>query len=192
MKKGDYLFVEFGHNDQKQKGPGKGAFYSFAYNIKIYIDEARAKGAIPVIVTPTRRRRFASDNKTIVNTHGDYPQALHEIAAREKVPVIDLQAMTKTLVEAFGPEGSKHIYMYCPANTYPNQTREMKDNSHFGVFGAYEIAKCVAEGVKEAKLPIASGLRQDFKGFNPAKPDNFNDFHWDLCPFTAAEKPAGS
>lgn len=192
MKKGDYLFVEFGHNDQKQKGPGKGAFYSFAYYIKIYIDEARAKGAIPVIVTPTRRRRFDKDGKTILDTHGDFPKALHEIAARENVPVIDLQTMTKIMVEAYGEEESKHIYMYCPANTYPNQTREMKDNSHFGVFGAYEIAKCVAEGIKEAKLSIASGLRSDFKGFNPAKPDSFKDFHWDLCPFTASEKPAGS
>lgn len=191
MKKGDYLFVEFGHNDQKQKGPGKGAYYSFAYYIKMYIDEARDKGATPVIVTPTRRRRFDKNGK-IMDTHGDFPKALREIAARENVPVIDLQDMTKTMVEAYGEEESKHIYMYCPANTYPNQTREIKDNSHFGVFGAYEIAKCVAEGVKEAKLPIASGLRLDFKGFNPAKPDKFKDFHWDLCPFTAAEKPAGS
>lgn len=192
MKKGDYLFVEFGHNDQKQKGPGKGAYYSFAYYIKMYIDEARAKGATPVIVTPTRRRRFDVDGKTILNTHGDFPAVLHEIASREHVAVIDLQAMTKTLVEAYGEEGSKHIYMYCPANTYPNQKKEMKDNSHFGVFGAYEIAKCVAEGVKEAKLPIAAGLRSDFKGFNPAHPDKFENFHWDLCPFTASEKPAGS
>lgn len=191
MKEGDYLFVEFGHNDQKQKGPGKGAYYSFAYYIKMYIDEARDKGAIPVIVTPTRRRRFDKNGK-IMDTHGDFPKALREIAARENVPVIDLQDMTKTMVEAYGEEESKHVYMYCPANTYPNQAREMKDNSHFGVFGAYEIAKCVAEGVKEAKLPIASDLRSDFKGFNPDKPDNFKDFHWDLCPFTAAEKPAGS
>lgn len=192
MKKGDYLFVEFGHNDQKQKGPGKGAFYSFSYYIKMYIDEARAKGAIPVIVTPTRRRRFDKDGKTILNTHGDYPEALLEIAKREQVPVIDLQAMTKTMVEAYGEEGSKHIYMYCPANTYPNQPKEIKDNSHFGVFGAYEIAKCVAEGVKEAKLPIAKALRPDFKGFDPGHPDKFSSFHWDLCPFTATEKPAGS
>lgn len=191
MKEGDYLFVEFGHNDQKQKGPGKGAYYSFAYYIKMYIDEARDKGAIPVIVTPTRRRRFDKNGK-IMDTHGDFPKALREIAARENVPVIDLQDMTKTMVEAYGEEESKHVYMYCPANTYPNQAREMKDNSHFGVFGAYEIAKCVAEGVKEAKLPIASDLRSDFKGFNPAKPDHFKDFHWDLCPFTATEKPAGS
>lgn len=192
IKKGDYLFVEFGHNDQKQKGPGKGAYYSFAYNIKIFIDEARAKGAIPVIVTPTRRRRWSTDKKTIVDTHGDFPKALREIASREGVPVVDLQAMTKTLVEAYGEEGSKNVYMFCAANTYPGQTQAIKDNSHFSVFGAYEIAKCVAEGVRELKLPVASALRSDFGGFNPADPDKFSSFHWDLCPFIATDKPAGS
>ena len=73
IKEGDYLLVEFGHNDQKQKGPGKGAFYSFAYNLKIFIDEARAKGAHPILVTPTSRRRFDENGKS-VNTHGDYPE----------------------------------------------------------------------------------------------------------------------
>ena len=83
MKKGDYLFMEFGHNDQKQKGPGKGAFYSFMYNLKIYIDEARSRGAQPVLVTPTQRRRFDKNGK-IVNTHLDYPDAIRWLAAKEK------------------------------------------------------------------------------------------------------------
>lgn len=192
IKPGDYLFVEFGHNDQKQTTPGSGAYYSFAYNIKIYIDQARAKGATPVIVTPTRRNHWNADGKTLKDTHGDFPKVLHEIAAREKVPVIDLQEMTKKMVEACGPEGAKHIFMFAAANTYPGQTKPMADNSHFGVFGAYEIAKCVAEGIKENKLPIAAGLRADFKGFNPAKPDSFESFHWDLSPFSKFDKPAGS
>ena len=85
MKKGDYLFMEFGHNDQKQKGPGKGAFYSFMYNLKIYIDEARSRGAYPVLVTPTQRRRFDKNGK-IVNTHLDYPDAIRWLAAKENVP----------------------------------------------------------------------------------------------------------
>ena len=82
MKKGDYLFMEFGHNDQKQKGPGKGAFYSFMYNLKIYIDEARARGAYPVLVTPTQRRRFDKNGK-IMNTHLDYPEAIRWLAEKE-------------------------------------------------------------------------------------------------------------
>lgn len=191
MKKGDYVFAEFGHNDQKQKGPGKGAWYSFAYYMKMFIDEARAKGAIPVFVTPTRRRRFSADGK-ILDTHGDYPAAIREIAAREHVPVIDLQEMTKVMCEAMGDEESKHMYMHYAANTWPGQKKELKDNSHFNTFGAYEVARCVVEGIKKAGLDIKQYVRPDVKPFDPSKPDRFKDFHWDNSPLTELAKPAGS
>ena len=122
MKKGDYLFMEFGHNDQKQKGPGKGAFYSFMYNLKIYIDEARSRGAYPVLVTPTQRRRFDKNGK-IVNTHLDYPDAIRWLAAKENVPLIDLNEISRTLYEAMGEDGPKHAFVHYPANTYPGQTK---------------------------------------------------------------------
>lgn len=191
MKKGDYLFAEFGHNDQKQKGPGKGAYYSFSYYIKQFIDEARLKGAHPVLVTPTRRRQFDKEGR-IKDTHADYPAAILDIAARENVPVIDLQEMTKILCETLGEEESKHLYVHYPANTYPGQTNELKDNSHFNTFGAYEVAKCVIEGMKKAKLPVTKELKADYPGFSPAKPDRFKDFKWNLSPFTEIEKPDGN
>ena len=75
MKAGDYVFMEFGHNDQKQKGPGKGAYYSYMTSLKTFIDEARARGAHPVLVTPTQRRSFGDDGK-IMDTHEDYPEAM--------------------------------------------------------------------------------------------------------------------
>lgn len=192
IKAGDWLFVEFGHNDQKQKGAGKGAFYSFAYYIKIFIDEVRAKGANPVIVTPTRRRHWSEDGKRILDTHGDYPQALREIAIREQVPVIDLQNMTKALCEAMGVEGSKHLFVHYPAGAFHGHSRELKDNSHFNMFGAYEIAKCIVQGIKDAKLPLADFIRSDFVGFNPAHPDKFEDFKWDAYPYVDLTKPDGN
>jgi hypothetical protein len=73
-KQGDYLFVEFGHNDQKQKTPGSGAYYNFATNLKQFIDEAKSKGVTPIFVTPTQRRTFDSNGK-ITESHGDYPHA---------------------------------------------------------------------------------------------------------------------
>lgn len=191
MKRGDYLLVEFGHNDQKQKGPGKGAYYSFSYYIKQFIDEARLKGAHPVLVTPTRRRQYDKEGK-IKDTHADYPAAIRDIAAREGIPVIDLQDMTKVLCETMGEEESKHLYVHYPANTYPGQTQELKDNTHFSTFGAYEVAKCVIEGMKKANLPVVKDLRTDYKTFNPAKPDKFKDFKWNLSPFTEIEKPDGN
>ena len=188
MKKGDYLLIEFGHNDQKQKGPGKGAYYSFSYYIKQFIDEARLKGAYPVLVTPTRRRQYDKNGK-IKDTHADYPAAIRDIAVRENIPVIDLQDMTKVLCETMGVEESKHLYVHYPANTYPGQTQELKDNTHFNTFGAYEVAKCVIEGMKKANLPIVKDLKADYANFDPAKPDKFKNFKWNLSPFTEIEKP---
>ena len=102
IKKGDYLFMEFGHNDQKQKGPGKGAYYSFMTSLKTFIDEARARGAHPVLVTPTQRRSFDA-NGHIRDTHEDYPEAMRWLAAKENVPLIDIKEKTRTLYAAQGP-----------------------------------------------------------------------------------------
>jgi hypothetical protein len=93
--------MEFGHNDQKQKGPGKGAYYSFMTSLKTFIDEARARGAYPVLVTPTQRRSFDATGH-IRDTHEDYPEAMRWLAAKENVPLIDLNEMTRTLYEALG------------------------------------------------------------------------------------------
>lgn len=106
--------MEFGHNDQKQKGPGKGAYYSFMTSLKTFIDEARARGAYPVLVTPTQRRSF-DENGKIKDTHEDYPEAMRWLAAKENVPLIDLNEMTRTLYEAMGVEPSKrHSYIILP------------------------------------------------------------------------------
>ncbi|EOS00811.1 hypothetical protein C799_02662 [Bacteroides thetaiotaomicron dnLKV9] len=192
IKPGDWLFVEFGHNDQKQKGAGKGAFYSFAYYIKIFIDEVRAKGAYPVIVTPTCRRHWSEDGKRILDTHGDFPKSLREIAVREQVPVIDLQEMTKSLCEAMGVEESKHLFVHYPSGAFPGRSRELKDNSHFNMFGAYEIAKCVTQGIRDANLPLTHFIRPDFTGFDPMHPDKFEDFKWDAYPYVDLTKPDGN
>lgn len=191
IKKDDYLVVEFGHNDQKQKGAGKGAYYSFAYNLKIFIDEARAKGAYPVLVTPTSRRRFDSNGKS-TNTHGEYPDAVRWVAEKENVPLIELNGMTATLCDALGVDGSMKLFVHYPAGTFPGQTKDFKDNTHFSTYGAYEVAKCVVEGMKKADLDIVKYLRADYKGFDPAHPDSFKSFKWNLCPFTEIEKPDGN
>ena len=191
IKEGDYLLVEFGHNDQKQKGPGKGAFYSFAYNLKIFIDEARAKGAHPILVTPTSRRRFDENGKS-VNTHGDYPDAVRWVAAKENVPLIELNGMTAILFNALGVDNSTKAFVHYPAGTFPGQTRTLKDNTHFSTYGAYEVSKCVIEGMKKADLEIVKYLRPDYSGFDPAQPDSFESFKWNLGSFTENEKPDGN
>ena len=190
MKAGDYMFMEFGHNDQKQKGPGKGAFYSFATSLKTFIDEIRLRGGHPVLVTPTRRRSF-KDGK-IRDTHLDYPDAIHWLAEKENVPLIDLQEMTRILFETLGENESKKAFVHYPAGTFPNQTKAFADNTHFNPYGAYEIAKCVIEEMKRIGLPLTTYLRNDYSAYNPATPDNPETFHWDASPFVELEKPDGN
>lgn len=190
MKAGDYLIAEFGHNDQKQKHPGAGAYYNFATSLKTFIDETRARKATPIFVTPTQRRSFKAGR--IQETHADYPEAMKWVAAREQVPLIDLHEMTRTFYEAMGEEQSKRAFVHYPAGSYPGQTTDFKDNTHFNPYGAYEIAKCIVEGMKQLQLPILSDLRPEYQAFDPAHPDAVEQFHWNDSPFFEAEKPDGN
>ena len=189
-KPGDWILIEFGHNDQKDKGPGTGAYYNFSTNLKTFVDRARAAGLKPVFITPTARRHFDNNGK-IKDTHGDYPQAMREVARRENVPVIDLNPMTKKLYESLGVEGSKKAFVHYPANTFPGQEKALADNTHFNPFGATEVAKCVIEGIR-TQVPELSAYLIETETFDPAKPDDPALFVWPAAPFFDAEKPYGN
>jgi lysophospholipase L1-like esterase len=191
MKPGDYLFVEFGHNDMKQKGYGIGAFTSYKKNLQRYISEVKKKGGIPVLVTSMHRRKFDSTGH-IVNTLEDYPDAVRQTAKEENVAVIDLNAMSKVLYEAWGPEGSIKAFVHYPANTFPGQTTKLEDNTHFNTYGAYELAKCILTGIRNQKLPLAKFIRSEFSIYNPAKPLPAAKFYWPMSSFVAATKPDGN
>ena len=189
LKKGDYVFVEFGHNDEKEKRPGDGAWYHYQYQLKIFVDEVRAKGADIVFCTPTQRRFFDKDNKTIMNTHGDFPAAMKMVAEKEHVSLIDLNQKTKVFFETLGFEDSKRALVHYPKSMYG---KELADNTHFNPFGAYEVAKCVVMGIKEQNLPIAKYLRDDWQDFNPAQPDDWRTFKWAPSRMVEDAKPDGN
>ncbi len=193
MKKGDYVICEFGHNDQKEKMSGAGAWYNFSYNLKVFIDKVRAKGGNIIFVTPTQRRRFDdATHSKILETHGDYPDAMRAVAKREGVPVIELHDMTRTFFETLGYENSKKALVHYPANTFPGQDKPLADNTHFNPYGAYEIAKMVVMGMKQLNLPIVKYLRSDWKDFNPAQPDDYNKFVWYNSVQQDVTKPDGN
>jgi Lysophospholipase L1 and related esterases len=146
----DYVFIQFGHNDKTTTKA------DYQANLTSMITQTKAKGAIPVLVTPPVRRAFNSNNATLTNTalhiNGagvDLPAAMREVATANSVGLIDLTAKSKALVESLGVEGSKKIYM----------TVEAGDNTHFNEYGANEMAKLVVQGIKELNIPIASNLR---------------------------------
>jgi lysophospholipase L1-like esterase len=175
MKPGDYLFIEFGHNDQKEKGPDDGAFKSYSERMRLFVDEFRKKGGMPVIVSPANRRSFGDDGK-ITNSLGDYPEAAMKVAKELKVPFIDLNAMTKTLYETLGPEKSKNLFVIYPANSFPWEPNALNDNTHFNSYGAYQLVKCIIEGIKDNNLGIKKYLVKGLPDYDPAKPDLFEKF----------------
>ena len=191
MKKGDFLFIEFGHNDMKQKGEGVGAFTTYKKELLRYIADVKAKGGIPVLVTSMHRRSFDSAGH-IINTLGDYPEAVRQAAKETNTALIDLNAMSKTLYEAWGPVESLKAFVHYPANTFPGQDKKLEDNTHFNTYGAWQIAKCIVKGIKEAKLGIASSLRKDLSPFDPAHPDPVEKWNWPMGAYVTGMKPDGN
>jgi lysophospholipase L1-like esterase len=191
MKKGDYLFIEFGHNDQKPGGGHLDPFTTYKEKLKYYVSEVRKKGGNPVLVTSMHRRNFDGSG-LIVNTLEDYPEAVRQTGKEENVPVIDLNEMSKKLYEAWGVEKSLKAFVYYPAGTFPGQDQELKDDTHFSPYGAYELAKCVVEGIKKTNLKISKYILSDFKSFDPSKPDPIESFVWPLSPKASVVKPDGN
>ncbi|MBE7172748.1 MAG: rhamnogalacturonan acetylesterase [Williamsia sp.] len=191
FKAGDYLFIEFAHNDQKQKGEGIGAFTSYKRDLKNTIREVKKRGGIPVLVTSMQRRSFDSTGY-IMQTLGDYPEAMRQTAQEEQVALIDLNNMSKTMYEAWGPEKSIKAFVHYPANTFPGQDKELKDNTHFNSYGAYEIARCIVKGIQSAVPALAVYLKKDIPAFDPAHPDAVENWQLPPSPFVASRKPDGN
>ncbi len=190
-KPGDYLFIEFTHNDQKPGSNYLEPFTTYKQTLKEWITEARKKNMIPVLVTSMHRRFFDSTNH-ITNTLGDYPEAMRQTAKEENVTLIDLNSMSKILYEAWGPVESVKAFVQYPANTFPGQTKELKDNTHFNAYGAYELAKCIVKGIKESNLPIKEYLKKDLTAIDPAHPDNVNEWSLPMSSFLSSKKPDGN
>ncbi len=192
MKKGDYLFIQFGHNDQKDKRPGAGPFTTYKTDLVRFVAAARSKGGIPVLVTPMERRRFEENGKQPA-TLAEYAEATRQVGAEQKVPVIDLNAMSVKLYGALGAKNSIKAFVFYPANTYPGQPKALKDNTHHSTFGGYELARCVVEGIKANVPELAARLAPDAGSFDPSMPDAPESLTLPPSPLQgSAEKPAGS
>jgi lysophospholipase L1-like esterase len=187
IRPGDYLLMQFAHNDQKP-GPGFVSIPTYKDLLRRYIAMAHDRGAHPILVTSMNRRDFTPDGK-IEATLGDYPGAMREVAREQSVPLIDLNAISRTLFEALGPDGTLKAFVHYPANTFPQQTEELKDNTHFNSYGALELAKCVVESIRDQHLPLEKYLRSDTLPFDPAHPDPPTIWSVPPDPFLSELKP---
>jgi len=190
-KPGDYLFIEFAHNDQKPGGNHLDPYTTYKQTLKEWIAEARKRKIIPVLVTSMHRRNFDSTGQ-IVNTLLEYPEAVRQTGKEENVAVIDLNAMSKTLYEAWGVEKSIKAFVHYPANTFPGQEKKLEDNTHFSPYGAYELAICIVSSIRKKNLPLAKFIKKDVPRYDPAKPLIVEKFYWPQSSFVSPVKPDGN
>ncbi len=186
----DYLLIQFGHNDQKDKYEGAGPFTSYKTNLKKYIAKARERKLIPILLTPMERRRFNAGVPT--QTLADFAEAVRQVGQEENVPVLDLNTASLKLYAALGSEGTKKAFVFYPANSFPGQTEALQDNTHFNSYGAYELARIVASNIRDSKLDLAKFLTDDTTTFDPSKPDDVTALALTTSPLLAKTKPEGS
>lgn len=161
LKKGDYVFIEFGHNDEKLDKPEVGAAANGEYrnNLIRFVNDVRAKKAFPVLLTPVMRRRF-NEKGEFYDTHGIYPDAVRKVAEELKVPLIDMHRKTEALIKSLGEEGSKTLFLILKPKEHPNYPNGVEDNTHLSDFGANEVAKLAVEEIKDKKLKLRKYLKR--------------------------------
>lgn len=177
IRKGDYLFVQFGHNDMKSTATN--ALETYTADLRRIVDEARKRGATPVLCTSVSRRTFNSEGR-ITNSFRGYTDAVRLVAKEKNVPLIDLQQMGAAFYESMGPEVSHRAFANAGENTHHND------------YGSYEIAQCVLQGIRQNKLELAAFIVEDFKGFDPSHPDPIATFKVPTSTNATDETPAGN
>jgi lysophospholipase L1-like esterase len=158
-KKGDFVFIQFGHNDAaKDRVDRYTPPEDYKKNLIRFVEEVRAKGATPVLFTPVMRRRFDKDGK-FYDTHGEYPGLVKTVAHEYKVALIDMHRLSEDVIIRYGVEGSKKLFLQLKPGENANYPNGVDDNTHFSPLGAEEMAKVVVLAIRESKLSLKKFLR---------------------------------
>jgi DNA sulfur modification protein DndE len=161
IKKGDYVLIQFGHNDAKASDTSRyaAAQTDFRENLTRYVAETRSKGGIPILLTPTQRRKFDSTG-VFVDQHADYPAVVREVAIREKVLLIDIEKESKKYISSEGPEGAKKMFLHYPVGIFKKFMKGVADDTHFSPFGAMKISDLVAAAIFASNEHLRSFLKK--------------------------------
>ena len=150
IQKGDFLFIQFGHNDQKDdEERNTKAFSTYQEYLSKYIEVAEKYGAYPVLITSLYRRIFQADGNIADNVHFDYPDAMKQLGEKLNVPVIDLCETSKGLFQKTGDEDSKKWFMHLKKDEFVSHIDGLLDNTHLRYEGAVKMAGLVAQGLEE-------------------------------------------
>lgn len=158
---GDFLIIQFGHNDEKTADPVRYTepWTTYQDHLRLYIDGARARGALPVLATSVERRKFDGRGNA-VPTHGDYPAAMRALAGEESVALLDIQALSIALWQELGVEETKKYF---------NWTATEQDNTHFNPPGAIAVARLVAAELVRRRVLA----RRDVRRLDDAIPESW-------------------
>jgi len=155
LKSGDYVFIQFGHNDQKFKDSSRytNPHTTYRYNLIRFVKESREQGATPVLFSANVRRNF-NEFGTLIDTHGDYPLEARWVAQEYQVPFIDLQYLTEVMETSYGPEGSKTLHLHFEPGEHPYYPEGKEDDTHLSKKGALEVSALVIAEIKALQLPL--------------------------------------
>jgi lysophospholipase L1-like esterase len=160
LKTGDYVFIQFGHNDEsKEKIDRYTPPEDYKKNLEKFVKETLEKKANPILCTPVMRRRF-DDSGKFYDTHGIYPDIVRDLAKELKVPLIDMHKKSEKLITEFGADSSKKIFLWIEPGKYKSLPGGKQDNTHFSEFGAIKIAELAIEGIKELNLELIHRLKK--------------------------------
>jgi lysophospholipase L1-like esterase len=160
LKTGDYVFIQFGHNDQsKEKGERYTPPEDFKSNLARMVSDVRAKKAYPILLTPVMRRRFDNDGK-FYDVHGEYPDLTRSAAKDLNVPLIDMHGASEKLIVEYGEEKSKKLFLQLKAGENPNYPNGIEDNTHFNQTGAEEMARLAVAEIKTSKIKLRKYLKK--------------------------------
>jgi lysophospholipase L1-like esterase len=157
LSEGDYVFIQFGHNDEVPTKKTYTTEEQFKTNLMRYVNESRSKKALPVLLTPVARRKFDSLGH-IVSTHEIYSEIVRSVARQLNVPLIDLDKKSQALLQQLGPDNSKFLYNHLQPGEHPNYPEGKIDDTHFNELGARRMAELVLDGIKELHLDLAHHL----------------------------------
>jgi lysophospholipase L1-like esterase len=156
LQEGDYVLMQFGHNDEAKEEKYKDRYtpvINYKKNLVRFITETRVRKAIPVLITPVSRMRFK--NGVAQETHTEYTAAMYEVAKQHNVSLIDLDKKSRDLMQAMGSEPAKLLFMQLEPGEHPAYPGGQKDNTHFNEFGARKMASLVLTGLSENKIELA-------------------------------------
>jgi len=164
VKPGDYVFIEFGHNDEsKEKVDRYTTPEEYKANLTKFVTETRNKKGLPILLTPLSRRKFDAGG-TALETHEIYSPLVREVAKEQNVPMIDLDEKSKELLQQMGPENSKLLFNKLGPGEHPNYPEGVDDNTHFNELGARKMAELVLQSMKDMKIELATHLTAGRKG----------------------------